>query len=436
MADKEGVESTTTSAREKIQEMWSSTMKSMSNAWEENEATGEKISRMKKAVGDDLENAFKSLFASVTSCTNGSDSSELLRSPESVPQRAIVRAEPSSPSREKEEFFYSQFLQDERHRAAQAVMSLQKAKTSKQVQPPTTPERTGPPRPVPGLFPVSSPSRGGSQIVVPAVVGDAVPLVKSPLKIPNMADMSFDDGISAISAITLDEMARQVELVNSQRLGTFPSDLTSDAFDLIGNRSNDDSTLFPVTPNRDDSARERLASPQKSPFGLTKQNRSFNTYGSSRSKGNRSMNTKSTQSTQTTQFSTVWRKDEQKYWQEVVHEEKSVLNTANSDHYRVRSRDDSVSFDSLIATPLHETSANMLSPATQDYQKMYRNDGTFTTATSSVYSGISSRQHPHDTFPMHASDFVTRRVVHTGPYDPDRIEHVLILEHDTEVGEI
>jgi hypothetical protein len=441
MADKEGVESTSTSAREKIQDMWTSTLKSMSNVWEDNEATGEKIARMKKAMGNDLENAFKSLFASVTSCTNGGDASESLQSPESVSHRASVRAQPSSPLREKEEFFYSQFLQDERHRAAQAVTSLQKAKASKDVQSPTSPKRTGPTHGVPGLFPVSSPSRGGSQIVIPAGMGDAAPLRKSPVKVPLIPDASFDDGISAISAITLDEMARQAELANSQRLGTVQSDLTSDAFELIGNRSNDDSTLFPPTNCTDDCDRERLASPQKSPFGLTKQNRSFGTYGSNRSKGSRSMHTKSTQSTHTTHFSTVWRKDEQKYWQDVVHEEKSVSNTANSVNNRVRSqsRADSVSLKGLIATicQKRETRANLLFLATQDFQKMYRNDGTFTTATSSsVYSSLSSRQHPHETFPMHASDFVNKRVPYNGPYDPDRIEHVLILEHDTEIGEI
>lgn len=67
---------------------------------------------------------------------------------------------------------------------------------------------------------------------------------------------------------------------------------------------------------------------------------------------------------------------------------------------------------------------------------MYRNDGTITTTNSSVYSSIFSKQHPHDTFPMHASDFVVSKYSQSGYHDPHRIDQIMILEGDTEIGEI
>ena len=76
---------------------------------------------------------------------------------------------------------------------------------------------------------------------------------------------------------------------------------------------------------------------------------------------------------------------------------------------------------------------------------------TLTTAGSSVYSGLSSpfSKHPHDTFPFEATDLlqtsveedaeiITTTVVHLsgGKEDPDRLKSVLVLHHDTELGEI
>lgn len=344
-----------TAAREKLQGMWSS-MKAMSSlrfASEDNETTSTKLTKLKKTMEGDLELAYKAMFGSCTGeATGNSPVVQPSNESENRP-KTTEREEPTSPSREKEEFFYSQFLQDERQRAAQAVTSLQNTKINK-IASPRTPNRS-----IPKPFSKSSPSPRNNSTVTPTQVTEVYTTPGSPLKIPIAAELSFDDEISAISAHTLDEMARQMELVKSRRLCPVQSDLTSDGFETIGSKvSNEESTFFlPRTPSREGPEKLGLISPQTSPFGLGKP-RSFGTINSNRSKGNRSAHTKSTQSSQSTQFETVWRNDERKYWHDVVNDEteqdltniNSHLNTPTkcTGLQKVRSRE-SVSFNFWIA---------------------------------------------------------------------------------------
>lgn len=342
-------------AREKLQGMWSS-MKAMSSlrfTSEENETTSTKLTKLKKTMEGDLELAYKAMFGSCTGETT--ESSPVVQPPIKEDENILKPQEleeSTSPSREKEEFFYSQFLQDERHRAAQAVTSLQNAKTNT-IESPRTPDRS-----IPKPFSKSSPSPRYNSAITPTQVTEIYTTLESPMKVPIAADLSFDDEISAISAHTLDEMARLSELVKSRRLCPVHSDLTSDGFETFGRKlSNEESSYFIThTPSREGPEKLGLISPQTSPLGLGKP-RSFGTINSNRSKGNRSAHTKSTQSSQSTQFETVWRKDERKYWHDVVNDETEQNLTNIKSHLdkstkgidlRVRSRE-SVSLNIWIA---------------------------------------------------------------------------------------
>lgn len=67
---------------------------------------------------------------------------------------------------------------------------------------------------------------------------------------------------------------------------------------------------------------------------------------------------------------------------------------------------------------------------------MLKQDGTMTTAGSSLSSPAHS--HPHDTMPLDPSDFVPVSVRSTRKtlYDPDRIQEFLAIDAHTEIGEI
>ena len=135
--------------------------------------------------------------------------------------------------------------------------------------------------------------------------------------------MSFDDGISEISAATLQEMAKMYE-ADETLLHRVYSDITQDPAEP---RSEN------WKKSHDDAAAVNAASPQRSSggssfyranplnFTRTRTGRSHGTLSTHRSKGARSMATKSTLSTQTTDFANAWKRDEQQYWQDVVKED-------------------------------------------------------------------------------------------------------------------
>jgi DNA-directed RNA polymerase specialized sigma24 family protein len=126
-------------------------------------------------------------------------------------------------------------------------------------------------------------------------------------------DISFDDGVSAISQDTLEQMAR-VYPGESEFLERVHSDVTQDPVDTP-----DESWMHTVNPNRQGSP-FRQGQRISSPLRFTRQGRSGE--GTINTKHSRqTIGTKSTMSTQTHEFASAFRKDEQKFWQDVVNEQ-------------------------------------------------------------------------------------------------------------------
>jgi hypothetical protein len=165
--------------------------------------------------------------------------------------------------------------------------------------------------------------------------------------IPDLASGAdtFDDGISALSAHTLEELERQNQLKNPQTLVSVKSDLTQDeGFEKINpTMSRGSSTLFPML---EEEERDCIGAPM-SPFHL---NRS--SWGSKGAGRTRSFQTVSTQSTD---FEKMFTQNEEEYWKNTVQQDeigsptvrkRSVrqLHMMIKERYRSRSGD-SVRFD-------------------------------------------------------------------------------------------
>jgi hypothetical protein len=163
---------------------------------------------------------------------------------------------------------------------------------------------------VPGLFPASSPPKPKQQkeILVPDLPA-SIPADKG-ISDKLSESISFDDGISALSQHTLEELAKVYEGHN-EFLERVHSDITQDPIEEF-----DESWKHTFDPNRGVNQ-----VPGMSPLRLTRQGRSHGTMNTKQSRGARSMATKSTMSTQTNEFASAWRKDEQMYWEDVVKED-------------------------------------------------------------------------------------------------------------------
>ena len=267
---------------------------------------------------------------------------------------AVGAAATTGPMLLRKENCYAQFLTNDKERAARAVTSLRQHSFEQEQQlnrgvgtmptgnnvppsPPTTPNGRVVPRP----FHVSTPPRSAQptslartrpQPLLPeelecpqipvgpdntntttTILMDGVPRTNSMNDHHHHVPTSFDDGISAISAHTLEEMVRQEELQTQQRLGPVRSDLTSEGFDHpVGRNRSTESTLFPPTPSTMNDNEYITIKPSVTSPALR-------SHGSWKSKGNRSFSTKSTKSS--SDFEAVWRKHEQQYWEDVVMEE-------------------------------------------------------------------------------------------------------------------
>ena len=282
------------SQRDKITEMWST----WRSTFDEGDGTiKDNLQKMRDAMGNGeitFEQVVKQLFGV---CTSG-DAENLLRTSKSYcewGEKDVI------PQKEKGDNFYSQFMATERSKVEQAVHAIQRKNTT-----PVPRSRSGSPairspeKPtISRPFPVSSPQR--QQIPRPPPrTGPSVHPIASKGTI--LAHTSFDDEISAISAYTLDEMVRQEELKKHRALGPVRSDLTSEFGTALDHNASMESSLFPTTPRA-----------MSSPVSLSR-NKSNNSK--------RSFGTKSTQSTRSSGgFESVWRKEEQKYWENVVEEE-------------------------------------------------------------------------------------------------------------------
>ena len=295
-------------AREKVQGLVSS-LRSMT-ADEEGS-----IFKLKKAISTSdnnmqstLDNLMKTMFGS---CAVGVPEQPTVSLASRT--RSSETSEPVSPSREKEEFFYSQFLAPAR--VAQAVTSVREQAEARPVDHQRVESKAASlSRP----FPMSSPTRRDPPTPSPVVVHE---IIASPLAIPaatNTTDrtLSFDDGISCLSAHTLEEMARNDDLIRGQKLRTVPSDLTSEGFETVD---------YKHEPIKLDSQPSRVASSKSRNNAACaaielSHNNSRITQVTKRSAG--------TRSTQTSSFENAWRQDEQKYWENVVELENTDMGTA------------------------------------------------------------------------------------------------------------
>ena len=238
------------------------------------------------------------------------------------------------PQSVREEAVYERLFMDSKLRAEEAVSHLREqleqkkeewASVQKQASLSAAQEKklqSGGSGAIPKPFPISNPS-SKREISIPSKVTDgsgpsnggahrssSEGVTSSPL---HAMSMSFDDGISAISAQTLDEMARMYEADETLLLRVH-SDVTQDpAEPAMENWKKTHAEVYGGSPQRSSFSRSNPLS-----FTRTRTNRSHGTMSTHRSKGARSMATKSTLSSQTTDFANAWKRDEQKYWQDVV----------------------------------------------------------------------------------------------------------------------
>ncbi|KAL3943127.1 MAG: hypothetical protein SGBAC_002776 [Bacillariaceae sp.] len=142
---------------------------------------------------------------------------------------------------------------------------------------------------IPGLFPMSAPSKTTTTTTIQSTPGPVFENV-----IPENA--TFDDGISAISAHTLEDMALAYSAMEG--ISRIRSDLTQDP-----NVKVEESWKQTVVRNGGSLAA----------VGLSRAGRSSNSRYSCQ--------TKSTASTQTEEFVSAFQRNEQDYWNEIVREE-------------------------------------------------------------------------------------------------------------------
>jgi len=259
-----------------------------------------------------LNDVFKVMFGS---CTTGMpDKSPSLDTAPSGPTPSFDKRPRSSEylsSKDIGEHVYEQLFMDDHARAAQAVDSLrQRVASSPQSRAHQCPQ------PHNDTYLSGSPPNASIPTNLLAVPLGAPPTTQA-VDIKN--NFSFDDGISAISAHTLDEMARvhdksNTNLTSRNALASYRKhmEITEDVSHPILSR---------CRGNEEISSRNPSGSSIMSPLKFSR-GRSYGTHGSKATKSSKS--TKSTNSTQDSEFANVWRKEEMKYWDDVVEEDRKT----------------------------------------------------------------------------------------------------------------
>jgi hypothetical protein len=256
-----------------------------------------------------LENVMRVMFGS---CTTGAGAEVSVDVPDSAPASQPEKSQNTCPvprSRSShEEAVYLKLFIDEQIRAEDAVCHLrqqmEQRKEERNVQRQTS--LTNPFQTIPGPFPVSSPNQKREISIPASKVQDSASPTEGTSQQKSVS-LSFDDSISAISQQTLEEMARMYE--EDVTLVRVFSDVTQQPSDpAMESWKHTQTTTNSPKP------------PRLFPLSLTR-NRSHGTINTKGSKGARSFGTKSTLSSQTTGFASAWKRDEQKYWEEVVNEQ-------------------------------------------------------------------------------------------------------------------
>lgn len=319
--------------------------------------------------------------------------------------------------------------------------------------------------------------------------------------------MTYDDGISAISAQTLEEMAKRDKVLRMQQRQMMAeqeaqrkreeqeaagdgsaeddggpvnrSQLSQEGFDITMVSTVSESSLFPPTSpldkespaegaagkgcqvqvevdvpppppaaeteNEVDENGDRLGV-ALSPFDLSR-GRSTNTWGSKNNnlqRIGRSFGTDSTsQSTQTTEFESDWKKDEAKYWNDVVQEEEKGAQDEDDVHNKENKVNKSV-IPIIAAPPQSPSNSTIIERARKlrnaqsksnmnvssySQQKLKptlaKNEGLSLNGTVSLSTGSSAvvtpsgnsnddndpfdpfvvQHHPHDTLNLSTNDF-------------------------------
>lgn len=248
-----------------------------------------------------IENAIRTMFGSCTSGADGATSSppsvqmeassssqsrSRTRSPYNTSPRSKRSNAPrdEAPQQDLGEHIYAQLFFDDQARASKAVSSLRDLEAVKSTTEKTSPSCKNVPKP----FHVSSPHR-----VIPTVTPArpvTAPLSSEELEVPG--NLTFDDSISAISAHTLEAMARTV--------GHTSSDLT-----------NGDS-IFQGIPDKRETMMHCSSSPEK--MGRSRSNQTWGSKNSTPTVGTRT--SQSTRTTESSSFEHMWNQEEQKYWKD------------------------------------------------------------------------------------------------------------------------
>lgn len=231
-----------------------------------------------------IESVFKVMFGS---CTTGGVPQA---SPEEDPTDSTKPFERRSRSVRSRDFVsgehvYAQlFIDDQKVRATRAVDGLRERAAS------------------------SPRARSASRLREPLPTRRSLPAALPTTKAVDISsDFSFDDGISAISAHTLDEMAR----IHDHKTTVYSKNT------ITPNRTSQVETITYHGSNRRNPGasignRPTSTKVTSTPLKFTR-GRSSGTLGS---KG-----TKSTKSSHDSEFASVWKKEERKYWDDVVQQQ-------------------------------------------------------------------------------------------------------------------
>lgn len=294
--------------QEQAREIWASVMTNGSmdvSNHKKISATAEDMNKMS------LESVIRVMFGS---CTVGrADEAE-----RSVgPQRdgTPSTGEPTSPSRTRGDALYRQLFSDNHLAAEEAVHHLRQQLEQRK---PPSPSRAFRGREVPGLFPASTPKQN-LQIQVPNLHNELPTSVDPTSSNQPLHTLSFDDGISVITQLTLEELAHVVE---GDEIHRVHSDVTQDPVEVVEESWKE--TVQPTYAQTPSPGRRRN---KMSPFSHGRSGQSQGTLHTKRSHGNKSMATKSTLSTQTNEFANMLQREEQKYWENMVKQEGSTSGT-------------------------------------------------------------------------------------------------------------
>jgi len=334
------------------------------------------------------------------SCTTGLDrttekSTTKAETPQKVPSSPrqttnVTTPDPPKVQKLDPDTLYRDIFSDDHMRAEEAVSHLrQQLEQQRKVEKPAGKPYTN--NHFPSMFPASSPQRN---IAVPSHPIKELPSTIEQKQKTSERQLSFDDGISGITQLTLDEIEMQNSLDDLSRVY---SDITQDPIEEV-----EESWKQTLKPRIDSAFRSST-----NPVVMSRSTRSQCTTQTKRSYGAKSLATKSTLSTQTHDFAGVWQREEQKYWEDVVREQEGLeMEPSHAlDRQKKLSRAREITRKSRFD---------------RDDQNSKR-DGTITTVHSTVVSNRSA-------YPE-LSLAATRR-------DPDRFLDVLIMPPGTEMIEI